>query len=1029
MSARTTCTICRNLVLLFLLGSVLACFATPTVVYSAESDAARFLDALKDRGYYDMARLHLEQLRSSPDAPADMKDRIDYELAEMYRDAASKAASNDEIRTQLTKAEEAFADFIKKNPEHELIGLANISTGQISISKAKLLMAEADAPGADDAEKSQLRAAARTQLEEAKKRIQAAEKLYYDRAKELAEADTENNAQLAAEFEEVKGRLLQSRLLLPKVTEETGLTYPKDSKKYKELLTEAAAEYKELFSKYKTRTGGLYAKLDAARVLYALGNSKEALKLLEELTIVDPTPETMNLKMDAVLLRVKIDNDPEVKAYFDAVARVNDWQENVSLGVQQTLTGLEIHLWGAKSRLALARAMQDKKSRQYHELIKDARRSLEMVQRYTSPLKREASLLLLEPEFSQADSEEGPPKTFDDALARADKTRNELIAQEAAVNEAKLAKDQAAIQKAQREMDQILQKAIADHREVLYLANSDQASEDVNRVRYILAQLYFMRNELYHTAVLAEAMARHYPTDNGAKNGLLAGKAYRKMILDAKQASEDTSFATARLEDLGDYVTTRWVGTKESDEISLLLIDTAIDNADLDRATALLDKIDAESPRRASAELRLGQMLFLHYAGATKLEAADRPPQEELDRMLAVADTTLTQGVGRVKQTLGGAPPDLPTVASVLFLAQIKLNLQKPDEAIQWLTDPVVGPITLIEKDSPVVAEERTKVSAYTTALQAYVGAQKLDEAEKTMDKLENLVGKDEASSQRLTLIYIQLGQQLEDLLTRLGQEGKNDEARKVSEAFENFLNRIAARDKSGEYGTMNWIAGTYFSLASGLEQSNGKTDAATQKKIQEYYTQALSQYKNMLLKAEAAPGWAPEGASDNLRVRLAGCARAIGKQEAAIALLRSVLESNPMRVDVQMEAAKTYQAWGKSDPAKYDEAITGAMFKDGKPLVWGWGGIAQRVASHPDYRQIYFEATYNKNYCRLLKAVKLSGSARDEQLQRVESDVMRNYQLDPTMGGPEWFRKFDVLLRTARKARGDKQPEGLRGS
>jgi len=99
----------------------------------------------------------------------------------------------------------------------------------------------------------------------------------------------------------------------------------------------------------------------------------------------------------------------------------------------------------------------------------------------------------------------------------------------------------------------------------------------------------------------------------------------------------------------------------------------------------------------------------------------------------------------------------------------------------------------------------------------------------------------------------------------------------------------------------------------------------------------------------------------------------------------------------------------------------------DGRYLVWGWNGIANRVVSREEYRPIFHEARYNIALCRTRLAQVKTGGERAELLKQAELDITRTYQLYPKMGGPEWFEKYDALLKAIRKFRNQPNPKGLR--
>ena len=88
-----------------------------------------------------------------------------------------------------------------------------------------------------------------------------------------------------------------------------------------------------------------------------------------------------------------------------------------------------------------------------------------------------------------------------------------------------------------------------------------------------------------------------------------------------------------------------------------------------------------------------------------------------------------------------------------------------------------------------------------------------------------------------------------------------------------------------------------------------------------------------------------------------------------ALGLLVEILKERETRVDVQMEAARTYQelAAPAVQPSFYLNAILGGQKQsDGHYLVWGWNGISRRVGSRDEYRPILYEARYNIALCRM---------------------------------------------------------------
>ena len=80
--------------------------------------------------------------------------------------------------------------------------------------------------------------------------------------------------------------------------------------------------------------------------------------------------------------------------------------------------------------------------------------------------------------------------------------------------------------------------------------------------------------------------------------------------------------------------------------------------------------------------------------------------------------------------------------------------------------------------------------------------------------------------------------------------------------------------------------------------------------------------------------------------------------------MFQQVLAEDGRKVDVQVEAAMTYQLWAAEpkQALKYKIAINGAEPDPTtqKDIIWGWNRIAQATARFKEYREIYHQARYN---------------------------------------------------------------------
>ena len=286
------------------------------------------------------------------------------------------------------------------------------------------------------------------------------------------------------------------------------------------------------------------------------------------------------------------------------------------------------------------------------------------------------------------------------------------------------------------------------------------------------------------------------------------------------------------------------------------------------------------------------------------------------------------------------------------------------EKAAGWLDDPKLGPHTLAKAENKAAGQGSFRVETLKAALRAYVATQQLDKAEQTMNALEKAGG-----VANLTAIYISLGRQLEESLSRIRAEGNREQAAKVARGFESFLARISARP-AGEitFNSLCWVAETLMSLGAAAAPESGSLSPEAQSD----YQKAAEVYRRIIELCRADEKFAPKaGAATGVQIRLARCLRLLGKFDESLDLLVEVLTGRETLIDAQREAAYTYQAWGQRDPDYFLLAIRGGHEVERKPrgtvnLIWGWAGIARKVQFVDAYQDLFDEARYNLALCRL---------------------------------------------------------------
>ena len=207
--------------------------------------------------------------------------------------------------------------------------------------------------------------------------------------------------------------------------------------------------------------------------------------------------------------------------------------------------------------------------------------------------------------------------------------------------------------------------------------------------------------------------------------------------------------------------------------------------------------------------------------------------------------------------------------------------------------------------------------------------------------------------------------------------------------------------------------------------------------KAEGYLARAAEVYEKLLkIGGEEISKFEP-----SIRLKMSALYGELGKWDDAQGHLDWIL-SDPKRqnsLDTQIQAAELLQAAGEksADKAKADqyfkEAIVGRKSggANGKPavVVWGWGGIANKLARQAfsgsdekslEARKKFFNARLNVAKCRLARA-EASASDRQKLLEMAVNDIRITVRLYPELGGPSMMKQFEKILKEIQKLMGSK--------
>jgi tetratricopeptide (TPR) repeat protein len=284
---------------------------------------------------------------------------------------------------------------------------------------------------------------------------------------------------------------------------------------------------------------------------------------------------------------------------------------------------------------------------------------------------------------------------------------------------------------------------------------------------------------------------------------------------------------------------------------------------------------------------------------------------------------------------------------------------------------------------------------------------------------------------------FISLGGELKDKLEVASPQDRASLAR----SLDLVLQRV--RSESDDFRQLSWVADTFFNLAGGYEA----TDTAVTPDSKRYFEESIATYEKML------KGNVPPQYKIQTEFRMAKTLQRIEDFEKSLRILFDVLKDRTMMLEVQQEAARTFQRWGvkTKDPEKLRVAIVGTgnslKFEQwGDPpktfqakgdaakrlrngVVWGWNNLSKLTAVNPKFKAVFYQSRYDLADSRFqLALAQADGPTRHKTMLQAKRDIVfteQLYSLGSESSGTKLEAEFDALLKKIQKALKEK-PDGL---
>jgi tetratricopeptide (TPR) repeat protein len=546
-----------NLLVALLVPSVLL---IATASAPAVEPAREFLKALRDHKYFDEALEYLDQIESNPAVPIELKETLLFEKG-ITLVAASREQRDPGLREQtLNAAQQLLNQFVGQRPDHPQANSARSQLGNLIVERARTKVADATKT-TNVEQKKQLFAAAKTLYDEAFEVFQALQtsvKAQLEPIPKVLDKRDKQQAKMAELRLQLRADFLQTLLLAAAIREESADAVPAQDPMHAELLTDAAGQYADIYTKYRSRLAGLYARMYQGRCNQKLGKFRDALGYYSELLDQPDEPEAFRrLKTLTMKLAMECWLDPSQKKFKEAINRGMSW-----IAKSRPTEDREPDWLYLRFMLAKAYQMQGVDARKREEPTTEnrarsnARKLAQFVSKFKSDYQKQAQQLVADLGGPDRTGEKVDPKTFAEAMNAGKEALDSIHPATLVVTNvpARIAaeKDATVKDELQKQLDKARQTlttaqddAMRHFRHAMQLADAETPAAEIAVVRYFLCYLYYIQQDFLHAGLIGEFISYRYPSSAGARpSAQIALVSYLALFDENK--SDDKSFEIDR---------------------------------------------------------------------------------------------------------------------------------------------------------------------------------------------------------------------------------------------------------------------------------------------------------------------------------------------------------------------------------------------------------------------------------------------------------------------------------------------------
>ena len=998
---------------------------------AADEPMKKFVEALRDRDYFDVAIDYLENVKPASLSP-DSQERLPLEKATTYRQAAAASRDLREADTLLAAAQKAIEAYRPGN----VTGASESNTarfrGDLLFSRARVNMARTSSERISETQRNELLNQTRSYLTSSRAEYQAATESLASVLKNFQidpdDSSTTNElARMRAQYTYLKTRG-------PALNERLADTWNESSQEHKQLLEQTAVDAKTVWTKYRKYgpTLAVDACLTAARCYQKLGQ-------------LDPSQQMINQIF--ALQRAGI--SPTVRREAFSIA-IGNWQATQPFPWETVVAETEpvvkmltpqqsVHPQWQAIQLVLARALHQKgialSDQRGSTAKRDARDASEAAIKLAQAIAsvpgaaRPQAVNLLKEWNASSDEPHSATASAVEAKSFAEAERlgtaivreiDSMLRQISAANQqVRQAGSPAEKQRAQAAKNELTKQqaarsdvALKLFQQAILLADESVTRAQINGVRYLQCYCHFAKQQYIESSVIAEFLLERYPNATGTRKA--SAILLRNHVAMLDQATGDKAFEKAQLTRACQAILNRYPDTTEASAAAARLAQLSLVDSDFDQAKTWFEKIPSGDPQRANLALSLGRRLWFDWT-KTHSDGSD-----EANEQLAGATQYLSEGV------TNSNPKTLTYAAAegALLLAQALLASDNVDGAIARLESDEIAPLKLLAPTHPTLkATGRVNLyhqEAAMTAIKAYMAAMRrsTDDQKKWIDKAGQVItglqtrlkasgGPDGAK--RLTRMYQLISQRLIEQFNSLAPgKPRSDFATSLAK----FLGAI--EQQSQDARTVVWAGSTLLSVANTLQQDDAKAQA------EPIFAKAVSALDRA---EELGFGEGQDGAAmaREIKRQRALAQRGAGNFDTALEQLTQLLTAKSGDLNIQLDAAMTLQqqAAATNDAKGFASAILGASpvvdskSKRKQNAIWGWRKLVLATRGKAKFADAFYQSLYHMIEARY-EMGRINQSA--DGIGKALAELNNWQQRTPDFDNGPWKLKFDQLRQRIQK-------------